>query len=196
MADVSMNSWSPSNDPTRIPEVRHNIRLIAEACKTDLDGLAREAKALDERKKWVVHEDARLRKKVEEEADCTSHSLSNSSHTNLYTVIARLQQVQLVANEIDTKSKELASVYEVSLEPLSPLFYKLVDQFSREFERYRLDEIVVAAIAPLVGLLQRFPSNKVLTTHVGTSHGCYMGPFGCSHGFPFHLPELEARPWG
>ncbi|KAJ7180967.1 GC-rich sequence DNA-binding factor-like protein-domain-containing protein [Mycena filopes] len=134
LADVSMNSWSPSNDPTRIPEVRHNIRLIAEACKTDLDGLAREAKALDERKKWVAHEDARLRKKVEEEAD----------------LIARLQQIQLVATEIDTKSKELASVYEVSLEPFSPLFYKLVDQFSREFERYRLDEIVVAAIAPLV----------------------------------------------
>ncbi|KAF7356333.1 Tuftelin-interacting protein 11 [Mycena venus] len=134
LADVSLNSWSPSNDPTRIPEVRHNIRLIAEACKTDLDGLAREAKALDERKKWVAHEDARLRKKVEEEAD----------------LIARLQQVQIVANEIDAKSKELASVYEISLEAFSPLFYKLVDQFSREFERYRLDEIVVAAIAPLV----------------------------------------------
>ncbi|KAJ7656386.1 GC-rich sequence DNA-binding factor-like protein-domain-containing protein [Mycena polygramma] len=134
LADVSMNSWSPSNDPTRIPEVRHNIRLIAEACKTDLDGLAREAKALDERKKWVAHEDARLRRKVAEEAD----------------LIARLQQVQIVANEIESKSKELASVYEVSLEGFSPLFYKLVDQFSREFERYRLDEIVVAAIAPFV----------------------------------------------
>ncbi|KAJ7463399.1 GC-rich sequence DNA-binding factor-like protein-domain-containing protein [Mycena galericulata] len=134
LADVSMNSWSPSNDPTRIPEVRHNIRLIAESCKTDLDGLAREAKALDERKKWVAHEDARLRRKVEEEAD----------------LIARLQQVQIVAGEIDAKSKELASVYEASLEPFSPLFYKLVDQFSREFEKYRLDEVVVAAIAPLV----------------------------------------------
>ncbi|KAJ7804580.1 GC-rich sequence DNA-binding factor-like protein-domain-containing protein [Mycena olivaceomarginata] len=134
LADVSLNSWSPSNDPTRIPEVRHNIRLIAEACKTDLDGLAREAKALDERKKWVTHEDTRLRKKVADEAE----------------LIARLQQVQIVANEIDTKSKELASSYELSLEEFSPLFYKLVDQFSREFERYRLDEIVVAAIAPLV----------------------------------------------
>lgn len=41
-------------------------------------------------------------------------------------------------------------MYEVSLEPFSPLFYGLVDQFTREFERYRLDEIVVAAIAPIV----------------------------------------------
>ncbi len=69
MAEISLNSWSPSNDPTRIPEVRHNIRLITDACKSDFDGLAREAKSLDEKKKWVIREDARLRKNVEEEAE-------------------------------------------------------------------------------------------------------------------------------
>ncbi|KAG5647479.1 hypothetical protein DXG03_009414 [Asterophora parasitica] len=134
LADVSLNAWSPSNDPTRIPEVRHNIKLIAEACKSDLDGLSREAKALEQRKKYAAEEDARLRKKVADEAE----------------LIERLQKIQLVANDISAKAKELASVYEVSLEPFSPLFFTLVDQFSREFERYRLDEIVVAAIAPLV----------------------------------------------
>ncbi|KAG6908973.1 hypothetical protein DXG01_002581 [Tephrocybe rancida] len=134
LADVSLNPWSPTNDPTRIPEVRHNIRLIAESCKSDLDGLAREAKALDQRKKYAAEEDARLRKKVADEAE----------------LIERLQKVQLVANDINAKAKELSSMYEVSLEPFSPLFYALVDQFSREFERYRLDEIVVAAIAPIV----------------------------------------------
>jgi tuftelin-interacting protein 11 len=65
-------------------------------------------------------------------------------------VIARLQKVQLVANNINATAKELISVYEVSLELFSPFFYTLVDQFSWEFEKYRLDEIVVAAIAPLV----------------------------------------------
>lgn len=49
--------------------MRHNIRLIADACKSDLDGLAREAKALQERKKFVTLEDTRLRKKVEDEAE-------------------------------------------------------------------------------------------------------------------------------
>lgn len=62
-------SWTPSADPTRIPEVRHNLRLIADACKNNLDGLAREAKALEERKRWIIDEDARLRKKIDEEAD-------------------------------------------------------------------------------------------------------------------------------
>lgn len=69
LADVSMASWTPTTDPMRLPEVRHNLRLITEACKGDLDGLAREARALEERKKWIKQEDARLRKKVEEEAE-------------------------------------------------------------------------------------------------------------------------------
>ncbi|KIL69346.1 hypothetical protein M378DRAFT_8008 [Amanita muscaria Koide BX008] len=134
IADLSISSWTPSTDSTRIPEVRHNIRLIADACKSDLDGLAREAKALEERKRYIVNEDARLRKKIDDEAQ----------------LIARLQQVSLVANDIQTLSKELASVYEVSLEPFSPLVYRLVSQFSDELDKYKLDEIIVAAVAPLV----------------------------------------------
>ncbi|KIY51936.1 TFP11-domain-containing protein [Fistulina hepatica ATCC 64428] len=134
LADVSINNWAPYNDLNRIPEVRHNVRLISDACKTDLDGLAREARALEERKKFAVSEDTRLRKKVADEAE----------------LIARLQKIQLVANDINAKSKELSSVYEVSLDPFSPLFYTLISEFSVEFEKYRLDEIVVAAIAPSV----------------------------------------------
>ncbi|KAF7327485.1 Tuftelin-interacting protein 11 [Mycena kentingensis (nom. inval.)] len=134
LADISLNAWTPAHDLARIPEVRHNIRLISDTCKTDLDGLAREAKALDERKQFVAREDLRLRKRVEEEAE----------------LIARLQQVQIMANDIDAKSKELASVYEASLEDFTPLFYKLVSEFAREVEKYRLDEVIVAAIAPLV----------------------------------------------
>jgi tuftelin-interacting protein 11 len=80
LADVSSASWTPSTDPERIPEVRHNLHLIADVCKSDLDGLAREAKALEERKKWLVNEDLRLRKKVEEEAGCESISCFFSQH--------------------------------------------------------------------------------------------------------------------
>ncbi|EPQ56579.1 TFP11-domain-containing protein [Gloeophyllum trabeum ATCC 11539] len=133
LAEVSMASWTPSTDPTRIPEVRHNLRLIADACKVDLDGLAREARALEERKKWVGNEDARLRKKVSEEAG----------------LIERLQQVHLVADDINAQAKGLASTYEASMDAFSPLFEKLLSQFSPEFDKYHLDEIVVAAIAPI-----------------------------------------------
>lgn len=74
LADVSVASWTPTSDATRIPEVRHNLRLVVESAKGDLEGLAREAKALESRKKYLREEDVRLRKKIKDEADreCTS----------------------------------------------------------------------------------------------------------------------------
>ena len=151
LADVSLNTWSPSNDPTRIPEVRHNVRLIADACKGDLDGLAREAKALQERSKFVNGEDVLLVKKVEHEAQRTLFfDLRFQITDSLFLEIARLQQVQLIANDINGIAKELTSVYEVSLEPFSPHFQRLISEYSYEYDEYRLDEIVVAAIAPIV----------------------------------------------
>jgi tuftelin-interacting protein 11 len=69
LADISIASWTPSTDSTRMPELRHNLRLISETSKTDVDGLAREAKALENRRKFLTQEDARLRKRVAEEAE-------------------------------------------------------------------------------------------------------------------------------
>ena len=69
--------------------------------------------------------------------------------TNVVTVIAALQRVQIVANEIGTKSKEVSSSYDASLDAFDPLFDKLTEQFPTDFDKYRLDEVVVAAIAPL-----------------------------------------------
>jgi tuftelin-interacting protein 11 len=67
-----MASWTPSTDSTRIPEVRHNVRLIAEAAARDLEGLAREAKEIRKRRRTLQDEEARLRKKIDEEAERTS----------------------------------------------------------------------------------------------------------------------------
>jgi tuftelin-interacting protein 11 len=41
-----------------------------DASRSDLDSLAREAKALEERKKTIALEEARLGKKVQNEAEC------------------------------------------------------------------------------------------------------------------------------
>jgi len=53
----------------RIPEIRHNLKLIVDAAKSDLDGLVREAKAVEERKIAIEKEDARLRKQLQQEAE-------------------------------------------------------------------------------------------------------------------------------
>jgi tuftelin-interacting protein 11 len=69
ITDVS--GWAPTSDTTRLVEIRHNIRMIADLAKGDLDGLAREARALNERKKWVEREEKRLKARISEEADRT-----------------------------------------------------------------------------------------------------------------------------
>lgn len=145
-----MASWTPTTDPMRLPEIRHNLRLITESCRTDLDGLAREARALEERKKWIRAEDERLRQQVDGEAERECIKRTYASAADFVVVIARLQQMNLVVDEINTQARETASLYEASLEPFTTGFDKLLGQFAREFDRYRLDEVVVAAIAPVV----------------------------------------------
>jgi hypothetical protein len=71
---VSTASWIPSQEAERLPEIRHNLRLLVSSAKSDLDGLAREARILKQRKKWVRDEDVRLKKIVETEARCASAS--------------------------------------------------------------------------------------------------------------------------
>jgi hypothetical protein len=108
-------------------------------------------------------------------------------------VIARLQQVQLVASEIDSKAKEIGSLYEVSLEGFSPLFYKLMTEYEREFDKYRLDEVVVAAIAPLVRLILPDVERDQLTTLLGAAYGVTMESVGESDCFHVRVPKLAAR---
>lgn len=70
LSDLATASWTPSTDPMRIPEVRHNLRLLCESCQTDLSGLAQEGKILVDRKSWIEKEEGKLRRRVAEEAQC------------------------------------------------------------------------------------------------------------------------------
>ncbi|KAJ1306897.1 hypothetical protein OPQ81_007881 [Rhizoctonia solani] len=131
---TEISGWAPTADTTRLVEIRHNIRTIVDLAKGELDGLAREARAVNERKKWIDGEEKRLRSRVSDEAD----------------LIARLQRVHLVVDEISVKAKAIAQEPEPGskLEEFTPYFDQLLMEYSGEYERYRLDEIVVASIAP------------------------------------------------
>lgn len=65
-------------------------------------------------------------------------------------VIARLQQIHLVVDDINSEAKQISASYEPTLDQFSPSFDKLLGQFAGDFDRYRLDEVVVAAISPVV----------------------------------------------
>ncbi|KAG8825289.1 hypothetical protein FRC17_008746 [Serendipita sp. 399] len=151
---TALASWTPTTDTTRLPEIRHNLRVMVDTTQRDLNGLALEGKRLEEKKRRGLVEEARLSKKVKEEAE----------------LIRRLGEVKIVVDEIATAAREaqqsargnLSSDYDVistdavakptSLQALSPFVEHFIRDFHSEYEIYRLDEVVVASMAPLFRL--------------------------------------------
>ena len=142
-----------------------------ESAKSDLEGLAREAKALEARKKYLREEDARLRKRIKDEADCKCSPFPVLRFTKFGPVITRLQQVHLVVDDINSEAKQVSASYEPTLDIFSPSFDKLLGQFAGDVDRYRLDEIVVAAISPVVSS-PRNQEGSFLTTRTAPPVAC------------------------
>lgn len=65
-------------------------------------------------------------------------------------MIQRLQKVHIIVDDINAKAKEASGLYEPTLQPFSPPVTSLIHDYSPEYEKYNLDDIVIAAIAPVV----------------------------------------------
>lgn len=64
--------------------------------------------------------------------------------------IARLQQIQAIVQDISGVTKALAVSPSPTLAGFMPLFDQLIFSFSAEYAALGLDEVVVAALAPVV----------------------------------------------
>jgi tuftelin-interacting protein 11 len=62
LSNLALSSWTPTSDKTRLPELRHNLRLILDVTKGDVLALAKEGKAVKEKREWSLREMERLRK--------------------------------------------------------------------------------------------------------------------------------------
>ncbi len=163
MTELTTSPWGATNDPTRLPELRHNLRLIGDQAKGELDGLAAEAKVLQGRKKWVHDEDVRLRRVVRQEAEreCqTFHKCDRLIVCSL--VIERLQKMHIIADDLVSKANDQATSKATSLEHLSVPVMSLIQQYPDEYKTFHLDDIVVAAIAPVVSERMRYESYRTL----------------------------------
>ena len=113
----------------------------------------------------------------------------------LVLVIARLQQIHLVVDDINSEAKRLSASYEPTLDPFLPSLDKLLGQFANDFDRHRLDEVVVAAISPVV----RAPSKKyasVLTLITAPPLARNVEPTGGPIMVDTNVPPLAPRPQG
>jgi len=134
MSNLSLSSWTPTSDATQLPELRHNLRLIVDIAKGDVEALAREGKSVNERRKWAVREEQLARAKIDE----TEKRIN------------RLTKVQELVKTISTLAAQQSAQEHPSLAPLADSFNSLLNEYSAEYASEQLDEVVVGAIAQVM----------------------------------------------
>lgn len=162
-ADLSHAATShdvPSTDNRNLPELLHNLTMVSDFTKAEVDNLVREARISAERRKYLANEAARVRQSAKANLERESHisvgpcNVKDANLCNLPAGIARLQQLTKVATAIQQHSTSLAyddrSIQE-QIETFADLFSQLLNVATEdEYKQYKLDEVIVAALAPLL----------------------------------------------
>jgi len=66
LSALDLSGWTPTGENAQLPELRHNLRLIVDVAKADVDALAREGRTVNEKRRWAVREEQVARAKMEE----------------------------------------------------------------------------------------------------------------------------------
>ncbi|SCZ98960.1 BZ3500_MvSof-1268-A1-R1_Chr3-1g05734 [Microbotryum saponariae] len=137
-----------SADPTRLPELRHNLMLLTTTLGSNLSALAREGKQVEERRKYLNVEEERVRGVVEKQ---------ELAIERVHGVLKLVARMKVIEQEVAEVAKIILIGGEGS-EQVSPndlfnffidVFDELLGDYEDEYAVLQLDEIVVAAIAPL-----------------------------------------------
>ncbi|GAA6037203.1 hypothetical protein JCM8097_008617 [Rhodosporidiobolus ruineniae] len=137
-----------SLDPLRLPELRHNLTLLTSTFSSTLRSLAREGAGVKQRREDLAKEEARVRKVVEEEERKVGR---------LKSVVEVVETVKETAREAEELLRVLESQGgadgvgpEDVLRKFEVPFERLLDEFAEEFVEMGLDEVVVAALTPIL----------------------------------------------
>ena len=66
LSALSLSSWTPTGEAMQLPELRHNLRLIVDVAKGDVDALAKEGRSVNEKRRWAAREEEMAKQKVDE----------------------------------------------------------------------------------------------------------------------------------
>lgn len=152
----------PTTDTRNLPELLHNLTMVSDFTKAEVDNLVREARISAERRKYLAKEAARIREAAK--ANVARKWPYNKSRLHVYIEcptdmfdpigIARLQQLSKVATAIQQHSQSLAyddRPLPEQMQTFTELFSNLLNIATEdEYRVHRLDEIIVAALAPLL----------------------------------------------
>jgi tuftelin-interacting protein 11 len=66
LSALDLSGWTPTGENAQIPELRHNLRLVVDVTKSEVEALAREGRAVNEKTRWALREQDLARRKVDE----------------------------------------------------------------------------------------------------------------------------------
>ncbi|CAG8559836.1 7543_t:CDS:10 [Paraglomus brasilianum] len=133
LSSASEISSRPKETFTRLPELRHNLMLLADKATANLEHLTRELRIQEQRTK-VLEQEVKMKSALLEEKE---------------NVINDFSGVFKLINEcyaILTSSKETVTP---SLYVFSEPFEKLQTEYEVEYEQYGLDAVVIGLITPI-----------------------------------------------
>ena len=136
-----------SADPTRLPELRHNLTLLCSTFSSTLRSLAREGAGVEHRRAYLASEEARMRRVV----DAQERKLALLQ--GVMQCVERIRALEAGAMELLRALEQEGEVdAEVVLGRFEDEFDRLLGEFASEYQELGLDEVVVGALAPLVRL--------------------------------------------
>ncbi|GAA5860324.1 hypothetical protein JCM5353_006615 [Sporobolomyces roseus] len=131
-----------SADPTRLPELRHNLTLLTSTLSSSLRSLAKEGSGVVQRRAYLESEESRIRKGVEKQ------ETKMKRLEGILRVVEKVKEVESECRELLGMLNEGEEVCEC-LEKFGDEFDELLGIYGEEYEELRLDEVVVGAITPI-----------------------------------------------
>ncbi|KAI8900370.1 GC-rich sequence DNA-binding factor-like protein-domain-containing protein [Globomyces pollinis-pini] len=156
LSNISELNQPDEYDTTeRFPELRHNVKIIAESSKTDLSQLARQIK-IEESK---VDHDTQLIQSLHQSIQQDKLNLSRLSKVKFSKLICQVKEIlnetqQIYkSNQTELLSKDL-NIQRVS-DLFAPCFNKLVTEYQPEYQQYQLDYHLISVLSPIFQNLLR-----------------------------------------
>ncbi|KAI8576857.1 hypothetical protein K450DRAFT_178668 [Umbelopsis ramanniana AG] len=138
LSQVRSQSPTMLETSTRLPELRHNLRLIADLSLSDLDHLTREKRLAEVRAQNLEHEREQLQKRLDSDD----------------AEMKRVDELQRIGREIEAISKSALATGAFEQGDITAMFgehFKLLEtQYSEEFKAFGLDAMVVSVWAPIM----------------------------------------------
>ena len=129
-----LSTWTPTSESSRIPELRHNLKIIVDESRGQLEGIAKEGRVIQDRRKALLEQEKMIVKTVD---------------SDLFR-IERLKKIEEIADSLNNAAKEASILSNPIIDLFTEPILYLISTYPDEYKQYKLDELVIGAITPTV----------------------------------------------